>query len=105
MTDLWIVLLAAGLLTFLTRLSFISMFSQRGFPPVVMQALRFVPPAVLTAIVFPELLMRGGQLAVSAENLRLVAGVVAILVAWRLKRIFPTIAAGMLVLWALQAAS
>lgn len=105
MTDLWIVLLAAGLLTFLTRLSFISMLSERGFPPVVMQALRFVPPAVLTAIVFPELLMRDGQLAVSAENLRLVAGVVAILVAWRLKRIFPTIAAGMLVLWALQAAS
>jgi len=70
-----------------------------------MQALRFVPPAVLSAIVFPELLMRDGQLTVSAENLRLIAGLVAIIVAWRLKKILPAIAAGMLALWALQAAT
>jgi branched-subunit amino acid transport protein len=102
MMELWLVLLAAGALTFATRLSFLALLANREIPALALQALRFVPPAVLSAIVFPELLMRDGQLIVSLENPRLIAGLVAIVVAWRLKRIFPTIAAGMLVLWALQ---
>lgn len=105
MTELWIVLLAAGALTFLTRLSFVALLSNREIPPLAMQALRFVPPAVLSAIVFPELLIRDGQIAVSPENLRLIAGIIAIIVAWKVKRIFPTIALGLLALWALQAVS
>lgn len=104
MIELWLVLLAAGALTFGTRLSFLALLANREIPPLAMQALRFVPPAVLSAIVFPELLLRDGQLSVSLDNLRLAAGLVSIVVAWRLKRILPTIGAGMLVLWALQAA-
>jgi len=104
MIELWIVLLAAGALTFLTRLSFISLLANRNISPLAMQALRFVPPAVLAAIVFPELLIRDGEIAVSTGNPRLIAGVIAILVAWRVGRIFPTIAVGMLALWVLQAA-
>lgn len=105
MTELWIVLPAAGLLTFLTRLSFISLLSDREFPPVVMQALHFVPPAVLTAIVFPELLLRDGALDTSLDNPRLIAGLIAIVIAWKFRGIFPTIAIGMLALWLLQAAA
>jgi len=105
MMELWIVLLCAGAFTFVTRLSFLVLLRNREVPSLAMQALRFVPPAVLSAIVFPEVLIHDGQLAASPENLRLIAGVVAILVAWRFKRIFPTIAAGMLALWALQAAT
>jgi branched chain amino acid efflux pump len=61
-----------------------------------------VPPAVMTAIVFPELLVRGGNLAVNMGNHRLTAGVIAILVAWRFKKIMPTIVAGMAALCLLQ---
>jgi len=42
-----------------------------------------VPPAVLTAILFPELLVRDGHLAVNMDNHRLIAGLIANLVAWR----------------------
>lgn len=103
MSELWVVLLAAGLLTFLTRLSFISLLASREIPPVVLQALRFVPPAILAAIVFPELLLRDGTLHASLDNPRLMAGLTAILVAWKFRGIFPTIASGMLALWLLQA--
>jgi branched-subunit amino acid transport protein len=103
MTELWIVLLAAGLLTFLTRLSFISLLANREIPPIAMQALRYVPPAVLTAIVFPELLIREAEIDVSTDNPRLIAGIIAIMVAWRFRNVFATIAAGMLSLWLLRA--
>jgi branched-subunit amino acid transport protein len=56
----------------------------------------------MTAIVFPELLVRGGHLAVNIDNHRLTAGLIAMLVAWRFKKIMPTIVAGMAALWLLQ---
>ncbi|HEV8644410.1 MAG TPA: AzlD domain-containing protein [Burkholderiales bacterium] len=100
--NLWPVVIVAGVLTFLIRLSFISMLANWEMPPLFQRALGFVPPAVLTAIVFPELLIRDGHFAVNMENHRLTAGVIAILVAWRFKKIMPTIVAGMAVLWLLQ---
>ena len=100
--NLWLVVIVAGLLTFLIRLSFISLLASWEMPPLAQRALSFVPPAVMTAIVFPELLVRDAHLAVSMDNRRLIAGVIAIFVAWRFKKIMPTIVAGMAVLWLLQ---
>ena len=100
--NLWLVVIVAGVLTFLIRLSFISLLANWDLPPLFQRALGFVPPAVMTAIVFPELLIRDGHLAASMDNHRLIAGVVAILVAWRFRKIMPTIVIGMAALWLLQ---
>ena len=51
----WLTMLLVGLGTYATRLSFILLFGRREIPVGVRRALRFVPPAVLTAIIFPEL--------------------------------------------------
>jgi len=40
----------------------------------------------MTAIVFPELLVRDGYLAVNMDNHRLMASFIATLVAWRFKK-------------------
>jgi branched-subunit amino acid transport protein len=69
----------------------------------VRQALRFVPPAVLSAIIFPELLWPHGALDISLSNVRLLAGLLAALVAWRTRNVLLTIAVGMGALWILQA--
>ena len=71
-------------------------------PSLVEQTLRFVPSAVLTAIFFPELLLDKGELYISLGNARLLAGILAILVAWRTKNVTYTIVIGMLALWILQ---
>jgi branched-subunit amino acid transport protein len=104
-TELLIAIVVAGVLTFLTRLSFIGFLADREAPALVARALHFVPPAVLTAIVFPELLIHDGGINASPGNLRLLAGMIAIAVAWRYKRILLTIVVGMATLWALQAFS
>lgn len=99
--SLWIALLLGGLLTYLLRLSFIAL-SGREFPAWLERSLRFVPPAVLTAILFPELFMQSGALDISLGNNRLLAGLVAILVAWRTRSMLLTILAGMGALLLLQ---
>ncbi|HLF02426.1 MAG TPA: AzlD domain-containing protein [Anaerolineales bacterium] len=100
---LWLTIIAAGLLTFAIRLSFIVVFGQRPIPGMVRRALRFVPAAVLTAIIFPELLMPGKQFDLSLGNARLLAGLLAAVVAWRTRNVLLTIVAGMGALWVLQA--
>jgi branched-subunit amino acid transport protein len=60
-----------------------------------MRALRYVPVAVLTAIVVPELLFREGNILISPANDQLVAGVITIFIAWRTKNLMLTIALGM----------
>jgi branched-subunit amino acid transport protein len=97
----WLAL--GGLLTFLTRLSFIALLGRFETPPRLARALRFVPPAILSAVILPEVVMRQGALALSPGNPRLLAGLAAALVAWLSRSVLATIAVGMAVLWAAQA--
>jgi branched-subunit amino acid transport protein len=100
----WLPTLAlAGLITFAIRLSFIALLGKVEFPPILTRALRFVPAAVLSAIIFPELVVRGGAVDLSAGNHRLLAGVAAAAIAMATRSVVGTIASGMAVLWALQA--
>ncbi len=100
---LWLTLIAGGLITYAIRLSLILTWGRVTLPPTLQRGLRFVPPSVLSAIIFPEILRHGGALNLSIGNLRLLAGVVAALVAWRTRNALLTIAAGMAALWGFQA--
>ena len=100
--NIWLVFLLGGLLTFGTRFIFVYLLGRFEIPETMRRALRFVPPAVLSAIVVPELLIRSGRIDVSLTNFRLLAGVVAVLVAWRTKNILLTILGGMLALLVME---
>jgi branched-subunit amino acid transport protein len=65
--------------------------------------LRFVPAAVLTAMVIPLLFYEDGALEVSLGNERLPAGLAAALIAWRTRNVLLTLGGGMATLWILQA--
>lgn len=95
------VLLIAGmtLVTFSTRYPVLSVLSRVPLPDPVFRALRYVPPAVLTAIIFPTVLLPEGRLYLHYNNAPLVASLVAALFAWRSKNLLLTIVLGMLVLW------
>ncbi len=102
MNSFWLIMIAVGILTFGIRLSFIVILDRWQPPPLIQRSLRFVPVAVLAAIIVPELILRGGKPDVTFANLRLIAGIVAMLVAWKTKNIVWTIIAGMGVLLMLQ---
>lgn len=100
--NIWLVMLLGGLITFGMRFSLIYLFGRFHVPEALRKALHYVPPAVLSAIIFPELFIRNETLNLSLDNYRLMAGVVAILVAWFTKSILITILAGMVALFLLQ---
>ena len=99
----WLIILAMGLVTYAIRLSLIGVIQQLTLPPIVMRGLRYVPPAVLSAIILPEVLQPAGRIDVSLANPRLLAGIVAGLVAWRTRNIVATVVAGLAVVWIIQA--
>ena len=100
--NIWWTMLFGGLLTFTIRFSFIYLFGRLEVPEMMRRALRFVPPAVLSAIIFPELFLHEGQLSISLSNHRLLAGLAAILIAWITKNTLLTILTGMAALLLLQ---
>jgi len=100
--NIWLVMLIGGLITFGMRFSFIFLFGKFHISETVRKALHYVPPAVLSAIVFPELFLSNGALNLSLGNYRLLAGLVAVAVAWFTKNTLITILVGMLTLLLLQ---
>lgn len=95
-------MIACGLVTFLIRLSFIA--GGRWLPdnPRFQALLRYVPPAVLAALIAPEVLIRDGAFAAAPDNPRLWAALAAIAVALLSRNVLATIVAGMLTLWGVQ---
>ncbi len=100
--NIWLIMLLGGLITFGMRFSFIYLFGRFEVPQTLRRALHYVPPAVLSAIVFPELLIQDGRLALDLANERLLAGLVAVLVAWFTRNTLLTILAGLGALLILQ---
>jgi branched-subunit amino acid transport protein len=96
--NIWLIMVAGGLITFGIRFSLIYLFGKIEVPETIRRALHYVPPAVLSAIIFPELFYSNGSLDLTLANTRLLAGLIAIIVAWFSKNTLITIIAGMIAL-------
>jgi branched-subunit amino acid transport protein len=98
-------LLIAGMtaITFLIRYAMFATAGRFEIPPLVSKTLRFVPPAVLSAIILPAVLMPGGselQLHVGSPH---IAGALVALVVGRLTgKLLAVIVSGMAVFWLWQ---
>ncbi|MCC6612648.1 MAG: AzlD domain-containing protein [Anaerolineae bacterium] len=90
-------LLIVGMMavTFGVRYPVLALVGRLQLPRPVIRALRYVPVAVLTAIIVPELVLHGGTWNVRLDNAYLVAGIVSILISWRTKNLLLTIVIGM----------
>ncbi len=92
-----------ALITFSIRYGLIGMSGRIQLSPQLIQMLRYVPPAVLTAIVAPAILMpTGDELMLGYTNARLIGAVAAILVGYWTKNLLLTILLGMLTFFSWQ---
>ena len=96
---LWTVIIAVGAINYASRLSFIAFFARRSMPPLLARALRYVPAAMLTALIVPMILAPASN---AAFNPRIAGALVAGVIAWTTHSTPKTIVAGMTALWALQ---
>ncbi len=96
------VIILCGVVTFLERGSFLLFPRGKEPHPRLAKALRFVPAAVLPALVSPALFMPEGVFDLSFSNPRLMAGAVALAIAlWR-RSVFLTLLSGLISLWGIQ---
>ena len=98
----WLLILCIGAATYAIRLSFVTIFGKREIPAFILRVLRFVPMAVLSAIIWPQLFLVNNTPDLSLANPRWLAGLIAALIAWRTRNVLLTIGVGMAALWILQ---
>ena len=98
----WLTVIGMGVITYTIRVGLFLLLERVALPSRLQHALRYVPTAVLSAIIVPEMLQPGGTLDLSFGNARLLAGLFAMLVAWRTQNVLWTIVLGMAALWGLQ---
>lgn len=94
----WGLVLGMMAVTFAVRYPVLALVSRLTLPPSVLNAMRYIPPAVLAAIIAPALLMPDGErITLSYTNSYLVAGLCAGLIAWRTRNLLLTIVLGMVI--------
>lgn len=81
--------------TFSIRYLMFGASSRITLSPVLLNALRYLPPVILTAIVVPEVLLSEGTLEISYLNARLVGAIAAIIVSKLTQNLLLTIVLGM----------
>lgn len=91
----FLLILGMMLVTFAARYPVMVIVGRIQLPDRVFRALRFVPVAVLTAIIVPELFVRDDQLSITLGNAYLVGGIVAVFVSWKFRNLLLTIIVGM----------
>jgi branched-subunit amino acid transport protein len=87
-------ILGMAVVTYLPRLLPVYFLSSRSLPPLVVDWLRYVPVAVLAAMLFPSLLVQGDQVLVAPGNLFLWAAFPTLLVAWKTRSLFGSVMVG-----------
>jgi branched-subunit amino acid transport protein len=98
----WLILIACGLVTYLSRTSFIALGDRVSVPPRIERALKYVAPAAFTAIMLPLVLGGNGFSGFSEDLPRIIASVVGGLVILKWHSIPYSLIAGMCCLWLLE---
>jgi len=104
MNTYWPIAIALGVGTFFVRFSLMLIMDKLTVSDAVQRMLRFIPVAVLPALIAPAIFLHreGGDISFAGWE-RSVAAMVAVIVAYKTKNILATIASGMVTLWSLQA--
>lgn len=101
MSRVWSVILVSGAGTYAMRASFLAAAHRLAeVPPRIARVLRQIPPAALAAIILPAIVRPEGHLDLLQP--RVLAGLVAALVAWRTRNVGLTLLVGMAALVGLE---
>jgi len=97
MNKTWIIIAGMALVTFLPRIVPILLLPGRRMPKIVERWLSLIAPAIMSALLLPELLLdRSGEVpSLSFYNLYLFAAFPTFIVAWKTKSLFGAVVTGL----------
>ena len=104
---LWLIIIGMGIVTYGVRLSFLVFINHDTLPGAAREALQYVLPAVMAAVIAPASLYAdgSGQFEPWVTNPRVPAALLAAGIAWLTRSAWATIGGGMTALWLLEWAS
>lgn len=100
---IWVIMIVTGLLNFAMRISMFSGLFQGEIAPSLRSVLRFVPIAVLSAVIAAAVFIDPASGAVAVHFPKVLAALLAAIVAWMTQSVIATIAVGLAAIWTIGA--
>jgi branched-subunit amino acid transport protein len=95
----WLSIIIAGILTYFTRMTMITLVNRDMLGDKIKAVLEYVPSAVFPAIIFPAIFINDYGLFVEINDPKIFAAVVAVIVGYLSKNIIATISSGLVSYW------
>ena len=95
----WLSVIIAGILTYLTRMTMVTLVDGRILSAKLKQVLGYVPAAVFPAIIFPALFLNESGILVNINDPKIIAATIAITVGYFAKNVIATILTGLISYW------
>jgi len=95
----WLSVIIAGILTYITRMTMVTLVDGRILSTKLKQVLGYVPAAVFPAIIFPAVFLNESGILVNINDPKIIAATIAIIVGYFTKNVIATILAGLISYW------
>ena len=95
----WFLIIYCGLITFFTRFSMIALLKKEMFNDRVREVLSYVPSAIFPAIIFPAIVLDNTGAFQIEDNPKILAAIIATIIAIFSKNIIATIFSGLASYW------
>ncbi len=102
MEELIILIFAMAIVTYLPRFLPMHLLTRLEIPKTLIIWLRYIPVAVLAALIVPGITTVERQVNFAGDNSYFFASIIAFIVAWRSKNMLLTVTVGMVVVFLLQ---
>ncbi len=90
------VIVGMAVVTYLPRMIPLVALTRSDLPESLKRWLNYVPVSVFSALIFPSLLLRNGQIDMSFNNFQIWAGLICLIVMVRTRSLVFTVCAGVL---------
>ena len=95
----WLSVIVAGILTYITRMTMVTLIDRRVLGIKLKQVLGYVPAAVFPAIIFPAIFFDDYGNLIELDDPKIYGAIVAIVVGYLSKNIIATIFSGLISYW------
>ena len=95
----WLSVIVAGILTYITRMTMITLVDRRVLNTKLRQVLGYVPSAVFPAIIFPAIFFNDYGNLIELNDPKIYGAVVAIVIGYLSRNIIATIFSGLISYW------
>lgn len=95
----WTSIIIAGILTYLTRTTMVTLINRQVLNNKIKQVLSYVPSAVFPAIIFPAIFFNDLGNLIELTDPKIYGAIIAIIVGYLSRNIIATIFSGLLSYW------